>query len=64
MSEFTCDVTVPSTFQEVEQAVQEYITADLSGAELLCLWQAIRDASLSQEFPEPESDQVPCEHSY
>lgn len=64
MSELTCDITVPSTLQEVEQAVQKYITDELSGTELLCLWQAIRDASLSQVFPEPESDKVSCEPSY
>lgn len=64
MPELICNVSIPSTLQELEQAIQQYITSDISGNELLCQWQAIRDASLNQKFPEPESDNVPCEHSY
>ncbi len=64
MPEVTSDVPILSTLQELEQAIQRYIVSDLRGDELLCQWQAIRDASLNQEFPPSKSDKVPGEDSY
>lgn len=64
MSQLTYTVPTISTLQELEQAVQRYKASDISGSELLCLWQAIRDASLNQNFSPPENDGVPGEHSY
>lgn len=64
MRELTCNVPIPSNPQELEQAIQQYLSSPLSGTELFCQWQAIRDACLNQETPEPENDKVPGEHSY
>ncbi len=64
MSEPTRAIPVLSTWQDVQLAVERYRTSDLSGTELLSLWQAIRDASLNQDFSQPESDGVGGEHSY
>ncbi|MBD2002639.1 MULTISPECIES: hypothetical protein [Cyanophyceae] len=65
MPELTCTVPVPKTPQELEQAVKQYIVNDLRGDELLCQWQAIRDASLNQDFCVPsDSDLVAGEDSY
>lgn len=64
MLELTPNVPILSTLQELEQAIQEYITSDLSREELLRQWQAIRDASLKQEFSQIKSDKVPGEDSY
>lgn len=64
MSELVCNVPLPHTLQELEQAVQVYKTSDLQGDELLCQWQAIRDASLNQQFSESSSDKVAGEDSY
>ncbi|MFB2920005.1 MULTISPECIES: hypothetical protein [Aerosakkonema] len=57
---------VPSirTLQELDRAVERYKTSNLSGGELLSLWQAIRDASLNQSFSEPKNDGVSVENSY
>ncbi len=60
--------TVPNlhTQQEVEAAVKEYKSSDLSGSELLPLWQAIHDASLDlgeSTLVEAE-EEVPGEDSY
>lgn len=63
MSELTCKVPVPKTSLELEQAIQRYKTSDCQGMELFCLWQAIRDASIAQNPPEPE-DTIPGEDSY
>jgi hypothetical protein len=67
MQELICNVPVPKTLQELEQAIARYKTSDLSGAELLCQWQAIRDAALNQKFSDSEAgkdDKVPGEQSY
>jgi hypothetical protein len=49
----------------LEQAVKQYIVNDLSGDELPLSVQAIRDASLNQDFCVPtDSDQVAGEDSY
>ncbi|MBD1837529.1 hypothetical protein H6F78_17210 [Coleofasciculus sp. FACHB-64] len=65
MPELICTVPVPKTPQELEQAVEQYITSDISGTELICKWQAIRDASLDQDFCVPtDSDQVAGGDSY
>lgn len=53
-----------TTLQELDRAVERYKTSNLSGGELLSLWQAIRDASLNQNFSEPKNDGVPVENSY
>ncbi len=60
--------TVPHlhTQKEVEEAVKEYKSSDLSGTELISLWQAIHDASLdlaTTKAVETE-DEVPGEDSY
>lgn len=59
-----CTVPVPQTMQELDQAVQRYRASDSSGMELFCQWQAICEAALSQEFAEPQNDQVIGEDSY
>ncbi len=64
MPEAICNVPVPRTPQELEQAVRRYQASDLAGTELFCCWQAIRDASLAQLTPEAENDQVAGEDSY
>ncbi|MFE1745850.1 hypothetical protein [Coleofasciculus sp. H7-2] len=65
MPELICTVPVPRTPQELEQAVKQYIASDIRGTELLCQWQAIRDASLDQDLYVPaDSDQVAGEDSY
>ncbi|HEY9848249.1 MAG TPA: hypothetical protein V6D28_02225 [Leptolyngbyaceae cyanobacterium] len=58
MSELTYTVPTLSSAEEVEKAIQRYKTSDLSGAELLSQWQAIRDASLNQNFAENDSEKV------
>lgn len=60
--------TVPHlhTPKEVEEAVKEYKSSDLSGTELMPLWQAIHDASLdlaATQAVETE-EEVPGEDSY
>ena len=60
--------TVPHlhTQKEVEEAVKEYKSSDLSGTELMPLWQAIHDASLDlagTKAVETE-DEVPGDDSY
>ena len=64
MFQLICDVPIPKTEQELEKAVEYYKTHDLSGVELLCQWQAIRDASLNPDLATPETDEVPGEESY
>lgn len=64
MSELTCIVPTFSTLQELEQAIQQYLASDPSNPDLLCQWQAIRDASLNLQVSESESDNVPGEQSY
>jgi hypothetical protein len=64
MLEFTGTIPIPSSLQELEEAIRRYIASDLSNPELFEEWQAIRDASLIQEFSEPENDKVSGEDSY
>lgn len=71
MAELVCNVPVPKTPQEIEQAVQNYRASSLSGTDLFCQWQAIREASLKYESHLDESSlqpeqsvQVPGEDSY
>ncbi|MBD2040740.1 hypothetical protein [Microcoleus sp. FACHB-672] len=64
MSDLTNTLSIPSTLQELEQAVERYKSSDLSGSELLCLWQAIRDGSLNQFLSQGDQDGVPGEESY
>lgn len=71
MAELVCNVPVPQTPQEIEQAVQNYRASSLSGNDLFCYWQAIRDASLTYEshldgssLSADQAVQVPGEDSY
>lgn len=71
MVELVCNVPMPKTPQELEQAVQNYRVSSLSGNDLFCQWQAIRDASLRSEsqsecglLQQSEAVQVPGEDSY
>jgi hypothetical protein len=64
MKELICNIRVPRNPQELEQAVQQYKNSDLTGDELLCYWQAIRDASLSQGVANADGDKVPGQDSY
>ncbi|HEY9811457.1 MAG TPA: hypothetical protein V6D13_19185 [Halomicronema sp.] len=65
MSELGSSVSIANSPQEIEQAVKLYRNSDVSGAELLRLWEAIRDASLNQTFSSDEqTDQVDGEQSY
>lgn len=65
MSELSSNVSIPNSLQEIEQAIKRYRNSDVSGAELLLLWEAIRDASLNQSFlPDEQTDQVAGEQSY
>lgn len=64
MSDLTYTLSIPSTLQELEQAVERYKSSDLSGSELLSLWQAIRDGSLNQFLSQADQDGVPGEESY
>lgn len=64
MPEPTRAIPVLNTWQELQLAVERYRTNDLSGTELLSLWQAIRDASLNQNFSQPQGDGVGGEESY
>lgn len=64
MSDLTYNLSIPSTLQELEQAVERYKSSDLSGSELLRLWQAIRDGSLKQFLSQADQDGVPGEESY
>ena len=58
--------TLPAltNMQDLDLAVERYKTSDLSGAELISLWLAIRDASLNQTFSQPKDDGVTVEASY
>lgn len=48
MADVVCQIPVPQTQQELDQAVQTYLNADLSGLDLFCHWQAIREAAIAQ----------------
>ena len=64
MSDLTYTLSTTSTLQELEQAVERYKSSDLSGSELLSLWEAIRDGSLNQFLTQADQDGVPGEESY
>jgi hypothetical protein len=64
MAELTCNVPTPKTPQELEQAIKRYKLSSLSGYELFCQWQAIRDAALEQMTPEAEPHLIAGEDSY
>ena len=64
MLEISCTIPVPTTPQELEQTLQHYRESDIDGLELFCEWQAICEASLTQEFSELNSDGVSGEDSY
>ena len=64
MSEVICNIPVPQTSQQLDQAIQHYRETDLQGEELYCEFQAICEASLKQEVSEPDSDKVSGEDSY
>jgi hypothetical protein len=64
MPELMINVPVLKTTEELERAIKQYQASDLTVPELLCQWQAIRDASLNQDFSEPENDGVSDEESY
>jgi hypothetical protein len=59
-----CNISVPKTSKELEQAIQRYRMSNLKGIDLFCQWLAIRDASLAQNGSEIEGDHVPGESSY
>ncbi|GAC1452585.1 MAG: hypothetical protein NVSMB70_20560 [Chamaesiphon sp.] len=64
MLELTCNVSIPNTPQELEQAIEQYKSSDMRGLDLVCHWQAIRDASLNQSLADPDHDRVAGEDSY
>ena len=64
MVEAVCTTPMPQTIQELELAIRCYKTSDISGAELFCQWQAIRDASLALKAPEFSDDSIAGEESY
>lgn len=64
MSYTSSAVPMLHTPQDVERAIRNYRASDVKGWELICQWQAIRDASLNQDSPEPENDRVIGEESY
>lgn len=64
MSEFSCNVSTPKTTQELEQAIRRYRSSDLSGFELFCHWQAIRDAAIALTPKEIDRHVVAGEDSY
>ena len=47
MAELICMVPVPTTLQELDEAVRQFQISDSDG-DLYCRWQALRDASLDQ----------------
>jgi hypothetical protein len=64
MSEVTYQVPVLHNTQELEEAIKQYKSSDLSVNELLCQWQAIRDAALNLASANKDSDKVPGQDSY
>ncbi|MBC7825958.1 MAG: hypothetical protein H7126_19225 [Candidatus Parcubacteria bacterium] len=64
MAELTCAVPVPTTLQELDEAVKKFQVSDLDGSELYCQWQAIRDASLAQLTIESDKNLVAGGDSY
>jgi len=64
MAELTCAVPVPTTLQELDEAVKKFQVSELDGSELYCQWQAIRDASLAQLTTETDKNLVAGGDSY
>lgn len=64
MSEVTYKVPVLHNTQELEEAIKQYKSSDLSVNELLCQWQAIRDAALNLGSSNKDTDKVPGQDSY
>jgi len=64
MSKVTSNVPVLHNIEELEQAIKQYKANDLSGAELLSQWQAIRDAAMNLALAKAEADKVPGQDSY
>jgi hypothetical protein len=62
MAELTC--AVPTTLQELDEAVKKFQVSELDGSELYCQWQAIRDASLAQLTIETDKNLVAGGDSY
>jgi hypothetical protein len=62
MLENLVPVVLPTTLQELDEAVLAFKSSDCSGDELFYRWQAIREASL-QQFS-LEADPVPGADSY
>lgn len=53
-----------NTPQDLEQAIQRYRESDWNPGVLFALWEAIRNAAMTQAVPEPQGDRVPGEDSY
>ncbi len=64
MAELICMVPVPTTLQELDEAVRQFQVSDLDDSELYCRWQAIRDASLAQLTIETDKNLVAGGDSY
>jgi hypothetical protein len=64
MGELTYPTSIPQTPRELDEAVKKYHASNLTGAELLSQWQAIRDASLQQVPLEAVVELPPGEDSY
>lgn len=64
MSELTCSVPVLHNMQELEEAIKQYKSSDLSANDLLCQWQAIRDAALNLDSSNKDTEKVPGQDSY
>jgi hypothetical protein len=64
MAELTRAVPVPTTLQELDEAVKKFQVSELDGSELYCQWQAIRDASLAQLTIENDKNLVAGGDSY
>jgi hypothetical protein len=64
MVDLTCTLPLPKTPQELDRAIQNYLNSNLSGVDLFCQWQVIRDAALALGASEQESDRIPGESSY
>lgn len=64
MLEITCALPELKTMQELDEEIQHYLESDLTGVELFCHWQAIRNASLNLDSLASEPDSVPGADSY
>ena len=59
MADLICKVPIPTTVQELDEAVRQFQVSDLDGSDLYCQWQAIRDASLEQLTIETDKNKNP-----